>query len=282
MAGDDKYPESTGRRRFVKGVVGSATLAGVGTAGAAGLKSATAPGGGGGGITTFRGVKNTGGPAPRGMPQIPIEIDEEGFLKGVFPEAEEKMINNKPVTVAEKEIAGLTYSPKWFQYCGVQTYKGVRPEADMDNYFRYKDSDKYDWQSEVAEAGDKVHVDDFDDYADWGNGIGESGLGKPAMVTWRLQDVPASQTLTVQVIRSENVETLSEEDDWMKESTQKGFMAFLNKCTHFCCVPAYKGIPGAAKFNAEDASYCPCHQSTYDPYTIVEKDFLALPRTGGE
>ncbi len=30
MAGDDKYPESTGRRRFVKGVVGSATLTGVG------------------------------------------------------------------------------------------------------------------------------------------------------------------------------------------------------------------------------------------------------------
>ncbi|WP_435153445.1 ubiquinol-cytochrome c reductase iron-sulfur subunit [Haladaptatus sp. DFWS20] len=278
MAGDDKYPQSTGRRRFVKGVVGSATLAGVGTAGAASLKSATASAGAGGGITQFMGVENTAGPAPRGMPQIPIEIDDEGYIKGFFPKPSTKTVEGREVTVAETEIGGIKYSANWFQYCGVQTYKGVKPDADMDNYFRYKEGAKYDWQAEEVKAGDKVHIDDFTDYKTWGNGIGKSGLGKPATVTWRSQDVPPSQTMTVQLIRSTNVEEMSGESKWLKESTDKGFIANLNKCTHFCCVPAFKGIAGSAKFGAQDLIYCPCHQSVYDPFSIVKKSFVALPR----
>ncbi|WP_458187368.1 ubiquinol-cytochrome c reductase iron-sulfur subunit [Haladaptatus sp. NG-WS-4] len=282
MAGDDKYPESTGRRRFVKGVVGSATLAGFGTAGAAALKSATSPTGEGGGITQFMGMENTDGPAPRAMPQIPIEIDGEGFIKGVFPKPKKVEEQGRTITVAETNIGGITYSAEWFQYCGVQTYKGVDPEADMDNYFRYKEGGAYDWQSSEVKAGDKVHVDDFSDYKTWGNDIGKSGLGKPAMVTWRSQDVPASQTMTVQLIRSTNVEEMANENEWLKASTQEGFIANLNKCTHFCCVPAFKGIAGAAKFGAQDMIYCPCHQSIYDPFSIVKKSFVALPRPEDE
>ncbi|WP_227354984.1 Rieske 2Fe-2S domain-containing protein [Haladaptatus salinisoli] len=281
MAEDDKYPESTGRRRFVKGVVGSATLAGLGTATAAALKSATSPTGEGGGITKFMGVENIDGPAPRGMPQIPIEIDDEGYLKGLFPKPEKKTVQGREVTVAETKIAGHTYSVEWFQYCGVQTYKGVDPEADMDNYFRYKEGG-YDWQSSEVEAGNKVHVDDFSDYKTWGNGIGKSGLGKPASVTWRSQDVPASQTLTVEVIRSTNVEEMANNSEWLKATTQKGFIAHLNKCTHFCCVPSFKGIAGSAKFGAADEIYCPCHQSVYDPFSIIEESFVALPRPEDE
>ncbi|RBI61278.1 ubiquinol-cytochrome c reductase iron-sulfur subunit [halophilic archaeon] len=282
MAEEDKYPESTGRRRFVKGVVGSATLAGVGVTGATALKATTAPTGEGGGITKFMGMENTDGPAPRGMPQIPIEIDDEGYLKGVMPKPETKTEQGREVTVAEKKIGGITYSPRWFQYCGVQTYKGIDPEADQDDYFRYKEGAKFDWQSQEVSAGDKVHVDDFSNYETWGNGIGKSGLGKPAMVTWRSQDVPASETITVQVIRSTRVEKMSNQSKWLKESTEKGFIANLNKCTHFCCVPSFKGIPGSAKFGAENMIYCPCHQSVYDPYSIVELSFTALPRPGDE
>ncbi|WP_266076751.1 Rieske 2Fe-2S domain-containing protein [Haladaptatus caseinilyticus] len=278
MAGDDKYPESTGRRRFVKGVVGSATLAGVGTAGAASLKSATASAGEGGGITQFMGVENIAGPAPRAMPQIPVEIDGEGYLKGFFPKPSTEKVQGREVTVAEAKIGGITYSANWFQYCGVQTYKGVKPDADMDNYFRYKEGAGYDWQASEVKAGDKVHIDDFTDYKTWGNGIGKSGLGKPATVTWRSQDVPPSQTMTVQLIRSPKIEEISGESKWLKESTEKGFIANLNKCTHFCCVPSFKGIAGAAKFGAQDKIYCPCHQSVYDPFSIVKKSFVALPR----
>ncbi|EFW92900.1 cytochrome bc1 complex Rieske iron-sulfur protein [Haladaptatus paucihalophilus DX253] len=279
MAGDDKYPESTGRRRFVKGVVGSATLTGVGVGAGAALKTATSPSGEGGGTTQYMAVENIAGPAPRGMPQIPIEIDSEGYLKGQFPEAKKVQKGGQEVVVAEKKIGGMTYSPEWFQYCGVQTYKGVDPEADQDNYFRYKKGAQYEWQADV-EAGGKVHVDDFSDYKTWGNGIGKSGLGKPATVTWRSQDVDSSQTLTVQVLRSPLIE--KKDNEWVNASTDKGFVAWLNKCTHFCCVPKFKGIAGSAKFNAQDDVYCPCHQSVYDPFSLVKKSFVALPRPEGD
>ncbi len=51
MSDSDKYPADSGRRRFVKGVVGGAALAGVGTTGAAAVNSATSSTGSGGGPT---------------------------------------------------------------------------------------------------------------------------------------------------------------------------------------------------------------------------------------
>jgi Rieske Fe-S protein len=275
---DDKYPESTGRRRFVKGVVGSASLAGVGTAAAAGINSATAPSGAGGGITQYMAMENTAGPAPRGMPQIPVEIDSEGYLKGVWPEPETVTEQGREITVAETQLGGLTYSSEWFQYCGVQTNSGLKPDADQDNYFRYISNSKFDWQNEEVEQGQKIHVDDFADYETWGNGIGKDGLGKPAQATWRSQDVPASDTIPIQVIRSERVEQMAQSNEWLSASTDEGFIANLNKCTHFCCVPTFKGLEGSTGANAEDMIYCQCHQSVYDPFNIVKKSFVALPR----
>ncbi|UPV73455.1 ubiquinol-cytochrome c reductase iron-sulfur subunit [Halorussus limi] len=279
MAGeDDKYPESTGRRRFVKGVVGSASLAGVGTAAAAGINSTTSPTGAGGGITKFMAMENTAGPAPRGMPQIPVEIDSEGYLKGVWPDVKTVKQQGREVKVAEMELGGVTYSAEWFQYCGVQTYPGVQPDADQDNYFRYSGNSKFEWQNEEVSEGNKIHVDDFSDYETWGNGIGRDGLGKPAQGTWRSQDIPPSGTMPIQVIRSTRVEEMAKDNEWLKASTQEGFIANLNKCTHFCCVPSFKGLAGSAVANAQDKIYCQCHQSVYDPFNIVEKSFVALPR----
>jgi len=279
---DDKYPESTGRRRFVKGVVGSASLAGIGTATAAGINSATAPSGAGGGITQYMAMENTAGPAPRGMPQIPVEIDSEGYLKGVWPEPETVTEQGREVTIAETQLGGLTYSSEWFQYCGVQTNSGLKPDADQDSYFRYISNSKFDWQNSDVEQGQKIHVDDFDDYDTWGNGIGRAGLGKPAQATWRSQDVPASDTIPIQVIRSERVEQMAQSNEWLSASTEEGFIANLNKCTHFCCVPSFKGLEGSAGANAENMIYCQCHQSVYDPFNIVKKSFVALPRPDGD
>ncbi len=84
-AEDDKYPESTGRRRFVKGVVGSASLVGIGTAAAAGIDTATAPSGAGGGIIQYFGVENTDGPAPRPMPQVPSKSTTRGISSASGP-----------------------------------------------------------------------------------------------------------------------------------------------------------------------------------------------------
>ncbi|WP_338728084.1 ubiquinol-cytochrome c reductase iron-sulfur subunit [Haladaptatus sp. DJG-WS-42] len=284
---DDKYPTESGRRRFVKGVVGSATLASVGTGGVAALNSATSPSGAGGGITQYLGIENTAGPAPRGMPQIPLEIDSEGFIKGVWPEPEKRTVQGQEITVAEMELGGETYSTEWFQYCGAQTLPGIQPDADQDNFFRSSGDPPYSWQADTYSAGDKIHIDDFADYESWGNGIGQGGLGKPAMGTWRSVDVTPQEQIPVQVVRSSQILERAEsgEDEfaeWIRASTVDGCIGWLNKCTHFCCVPGFKSISGSDKFNAENDVYCPCHQSVYDPFSTIKKSFVALPRPEGE
>ena len=281
MSIGDKYPASSGRRRFVKGVVGSASLAGVGASTAAMVNTTTNPSGGGGGITEFFGIENTDGPAPRGMPMIPVRIDEEGYLQGLFPEWETVTQRGQEIQVARTEVGGIEYGAQWFQYCGVQTYPGLQPDADQDDYFRYADNPPYTWQQESVEAGNKIHIDDFSDYEDWGNDIGRAGIGKPAMATWRSQDVGGSGTLPVQILRIppddfERIETESQE--WLDAAATENFVAWLNKCTHFCCVPSFKGTAQSAAFAAANDVYCPCHQSVYDPYSIVRSSYVALPR----
>ena len=278
---EDKYPAETGRRRFVKGVVGSAALSSVGVGGAAAADTITDPSGEGGGTTNFVGVENTDGPAPRGMPIIPISIDG-GELSGIWPEYDE----SQGVAIASDfGGSGIDYSSAWFQYCGVQTAEGIQPTADQDNVLR-SNPGTFEWQADT-EKGDPLTVDMFDDYTEWGNGIGRSGIGKPASATWRSEgDV---QTITVQIIRSTEVEKMANGEgkygeipnnvqQFVAEATDQGFIAWLNKCTHFCCVPGFKTQEGSANFGGADGIYCQCHQSVYDPFSPVLKQFVALPR----
>ncbi|MFB6137222.1 MAG: ubiquinol-cytochrome c reductase iron-sulfur subunit [Halobacteriaceae archaeon] len=270
----DKYPPESGRRRFVKGVVGSASLAGVGTVGASSVDLLTSPTGAGGGPTTFMGIENTAGPAPRAMPMLPIEIDDEGYLKGRYPDTKEVTKQGRTVTIAEEELGGVTYSIEWFQYCGVQGYQGLQPSYDGDNYLRYGSDAPYTWQQEEVSPGDRANIRDFANYETWGNEYGEDGLGKPATLTWRSDGT--ENTIPVQVLRSTLVQqAVDEGNQWLEAATSRGVMAWLNKCTHFCCVPGFKT---ATYGNAEDRVYCPCHQSIYNPFSIVEGSFIAFPR----
>jgi Rieske Fe-S protein len=277
-ADEDKYPTESGRRRFVKGVVGSATLASVGTGGFAALGTATSSSGAGGGITQYMAIENTDGPAPRGMPIVPITI-EDGELQGVWPEVQEVTEGGRTIQVAEQELGGITYSSQWFQYCGVQTYPGTQPGTDQDNTFRVASGagNTYEWMSDL-EAGEPLTVDMFDDYETWGNGIGNSGVGKPAVGRWRSEDVEPQSTMPISVLRSTRIEELAQENEFYAAATQDGFVAWLNKCTHFCCVPGFKHIEGSANFGAENRVYCQCHQSVYDPFSPVQTSFVALPR----
>ncbi len=281
MANDDKYPVESDRRRFVKGVVGGAALSGVLTVGAGSVSMATTPSGGGGGLMQYRGAVRESGPAPRGLPQIPLEIDDEGYLMGVWPESETITEGGAEVAVARTEIAGVEYSTEWFQYCGLQTFEGIRPDADgQDQYLRYPQApptSDYPWMEEV-EGGNKIHVDDFADYENWGNDVGDSGVGKPATGTWRSQDVPPEETIPVVILRSTQIEEAAQDDEWLSATCPDGFIAYVNKCTHFCCVPGYKRLSESASYNAENKIYCNCHQSVYDPFTVIQDRFVSLPR----
>ena len=277
---EDKYPAETGRRRFVKGVVGSAALSSVGVGGAAAADTVTDAAGEGGGTTNFVAVENVSGPAPRGMPIIPIEINS-GELTGLWPEYDP----DAGVAIAEDfGGSGIAYSSAWFQYCGIQTSTGIYPQADANNTF-LSSPGAYDWQGDV-EKGTPLTVDMFDDYEDWGNGIGDPGVGKPGSATWRSTE---DGGVPVQIIRSTEVEKMAAGEgeygnlpgnvqDFIAAATDQGFIAWLNKCTHFCCVPGFKTQEGSANFGGANEIYCQCHQSVYDPYSPVQKQFVSLPR----
>ncbi len=277
---EDKYPAESGRRRFVKGVVGSAALSSVGAGGAAALDTVTQAAGAGGGQTQYVGIKNTAGPAPRGMPMIPLEI-RDGELYGVWPEYNEE----KDLALAENfGGSGITYSSAWYQYCGLQSSQAVDPQTDASNAFI--SSPSYSWQEE-QESGVPLQVSWFDDYESWGNGIGTEGVGKPATANWRSEE--ASTKITVQVLRSPQVSMMangegpysdlpSQLQQFIKAATADDFMAWANKCTHFCCVPGWKQSEGAEDYDAGNDVYCQCHQSIYDPFSPVLKTFTALPR----
>lgn len=277
---EDKYPSESGRRRFVKGVVGSAALSGVGVGGAATVNLATQPTGGGGGPTPFVGITNTGGPAPRGMPFIPLELDDEGFFKGIWPEVETVTEAGQTYKVAKMDIGGRTYSSEWFQYCGRQKAEGVQPAAEQNNYFLSSPSPAYDWQKEELSEGDRLNIEHFSNYETWGNGIGDAGVGKPAEGTWRSEGTES--VLPVTLIRSKRIEEQAKRDDevgkWYSAASVEGTIAYLNVCTHFCCVPGYKETGQSAQYSAENGVYCQCHQSTYDPFTPEFGTFIALPR----
>ncbi|WP_181686169.1 ubiquinol-cytochrome c reductase iron-sulfur subunit [Halorhabdus salina] len=288
MATEDKYPTASGRRRFVKGVVGSAALGSVATGGATAVGLVTSQTGVGGGITEYVGIANTDGPAPRAMPLVPIEIQDDGTIAGVWPDTKTETVQGKDVTIAEMNLGGMTFSSSWFQYCGVQTYAGIDPGADADNVFRAVPG-TYDWQEDM-EAGDALTIADFEDYETWSNDIGEGGFGKPAKASWRSQKENV-QTIPVQVLRSPEVPKMVNGEgeysnlsgtvrQFLDAATEDGVMAWLNKCTHFCCVPGFKAYPGSERFNAENEVYCQCHQSVYDPFQPVKKQFTALPRPG--
>ncbi|MFW6448431.1 MAG: ubiquinol-cytochrome c reductase iron-sulfur subunit [Halobacteriota archaeon] len=274
----DKYPDDSSRRRFVRGVVGASALAGLSTASMPIVESLTSEPGAGGGATVYRGAENIGGPAPRGLPQVPVEVDDEGFLRGIWPDIEMVEREGIEVPVATMEIAGQTYTSEWFHYCGIQSAPGLSPDADRDNYLRYSASSNYDWQNEQVEGGQRVSVVDFDDYEEWAHPIGSGGLGKGAQTNWRSQDERGGDVLPVQVIRSPIVEEMAEQDDWLGATTDQGFIAFLNKCTHFCCVPGWKTYRDSVQYDADDLIYCQCHQSVFDPFSIVTETFFAFPR----
>jgi len=277
MSKSDKYPAESGRRRFVKGVVGGAALAGVGAMGSATVNTLTTAGGVGGGSTVATTIAKTGGPAPRGLPQIPLQVTDDGYIEGIWPETTTVTQEGQEIQVAQQDLGGKTYSGEWFQYCGVESQENIAPGFESDNLFRAAPG-KYDWQDETYEAGDKIHVDDFGDYDTWGNGIGDDGVGKPASVTWRSED--AETNLNAIVIRSPRIEeaVANSDDEWLEASTDQGFIAYLNVCTHFCCIPDYKVLEESARYDAENGTYCVCHQSVYDPFTLEEALFIARPR----
>ncbi len=276
MSADDKYPAESGRRRFVKGVVGGAALAGVGATGAVSINTLTTATGAGGGPVEAMVIERVSGPAPHGMPQVPVEVDDDGYIRGIWPEIDTEEVDGVEIEIAREELGGVEYSQEWFQYCGNEAHEGFEPDYDSDNYFKSDGLTSYEWQQDEKEEDERFNVTDFEDYEEWGNDVGSSGVGKPAATTWRSEDT--EDDIPVILLRSPLIEEAAEDNEWLQASTDQGFIAWVNVCTHFCCVPGYKLAPDAHRYDAEDRVYCQCHQTVYDPFSISSALYIARPR----
>lgn len=268
---DGGTSKNVSRRKLLgAGIVGG-VIGATGAGTAAVIVTKGLPAGGQDNQVNYVGIENVAGPAPCGLPQIPIEIDSEGYLKGVWP------TGNGDDGTPSMKIGNVTYSSRWFDYCDLQTAPGFKQDSEQDNYLRVIRGGYYDWQEEELTVGDKLHVDDFGGYREWSNGIGQSGLGKPAMATWRSEGVSHADVIPVQVLRSSRIEALYDADhplsEWIKHTTQDGFIAWLSKCTDNCCIPAFKRLQASARYGGEDLVYCPCHASMYDPFTLTTESF---------
>lgn len=253
------------RRRFLAGLVSGSAIATAGITAATTLQRSTRAGTWGGRIR-YRGPRNVTGPADRALPQVPVAVDDDGYLHGRWPSSTEGQV---PVEV----IGGVRYSPEWFRYCEAEEHPGLRPAAGQDTLLRAAPDPPYVWQAAALTPGEPLHVSAFSDYATWGNGVGTDGLGKPAMATWRSQGpVP---TIRVQVLRSGRVPDVAGDDAWVRASTDRSFVAWRADCPNYCAITAFKAYESSERFDAGDLVYCPRHQSLFDPFEVVESTFVA-------
>jgi Rieske Fe-S protein len=259
-------PDSSPRRRFLAGLVGGTALSAAGAAGAATVYLSTEDATWGGKIG-YRGPRSVTGPADRALPQVPVRVDDDGYLHGRFPAAAGDGV---PTTT----LGGVDYSAEWFRYCGGTTHPGLRADADQDTYLRAAPGSPYEWQAEALAPGERLHVSAFEDYRTWSNGVGTDGVGKPAMATWRSRGT--DETIHVQVLRSARVPGgVDGDDDWLAASTDVGFVAWMADCVNRCAVTAFKGYESSETFDAGDVVYCPRHQSLFDPFEVVADSFAA-------
>ncbi len=204
-----------------------------------------------------------GSPAPYGLPIIPLEITDEGALRGV-PDAFENQL-------------------QWYRYCGHERTPGALPTWDGDDLIRYHVQEERlrkgldTWFADII--GDQVRWQDFPEdtpdplFADF------PGAGAPFQ--WRSTDQPAESTLTGMILRAPAeivdftaaiVPTQEEEiRDWMPqhpEDPDSVFLACASMCTHFCCVARFHEDRLAVQSGYGDRIFCTCHLSRYDPFTI--------------
>lgn len=255
------------RRSFVKtavGVAGASALAASGLSLAAGL---AIPRAAAGGLLTYWGAHRVAGPAPRGIPFIPVTVEDGTFVGKTTLPPPPGADSTEPINVLE-----------WYKYCGHSGAPGLRPDFTDANELVYLAKDDYNivtpWFKDLLNQ--PVKESDFP-----ANGFG-------AAFRWRSEGQEGAAIISGVLIRAEPSRiresfvpspvaparplASAEEYEWVKENIwytpdegKTYFIGVSTYCTHFCCTPGYREAEALARpRNAWDNIFCTCHNSNYN------------------
>lgn len=294
-------PEKKGidRRTFVKTAMGAAALGAVSTA-TAGL---VVPLSTSGGLNIRRfpylGAKKIAGPAPQGIPLVPLTVNAEGYVEGVplvelgpdnqdqFRGLAAEKVGPMPAEGQPDNRPSMINFLEWYKYCGHDKSPAFKPAFTDDNVLRYfnnpgkvttaeEELGKRLWYA--GKLNQRVHVDDFRDLP----------VDEGAPFRWRSEELLGNDIVTGIIIKvdpeamggaAEEVKAfMASSTDPANPEAPKDLVAFCSYCAHFCCVPGYKEskIPRDKKYRGQNLFnkiYCTCHDSVYDPRNIKQYTF---------
>lgn len=244
------------RRQFVKTAIGAATVGAIGATGAGIVVPLSTSGGLNVRRFPYLGARKIGGPAPQGIPLIPLRVTAEGYLEGV-PELGD-FGGKEPHTL------------EWYKYCSHEAAPGLEKGFTEDNVLRYFNNPVKIAAAEgqgipiwyKAFLNQKVHADQF----------AEVDQGAP--FRWRSEGQEQNNIITGLVIRIQKDAVKGKVyDQFIATYDDKAFIAFCSFCAHFCCVPGYKESEIPLKKGLFEKIYCTCHDSVYDPRELKEYTF---------
>jgi Rieske Fe-S protein len=292
---------SLDRRSFVKTCVG---VAGVGALAASGLSIAAGtakPRAAAGNLIRYYGAHRVGGPAPRGVPLIPIQVGSSGAFEGKIslPYYDPKAGAVDP----SKNINVLD----WYKYCGHAGAPGLKPDFTKDNTLTYFIAEEKlksitPWFKDLI--GQPIRPEDFPAFNFGASFVWRSaGQSGTSLMTGVIVKVPpegkflgpdyvaaGAKAPAIPLSSRKEYEWVRRNIHWQAnlkpgddatnaDLAGPSFIALSTYCTHFCCTPGYREAEGLARtHDAWDNMYCTCHNSNYNFREPVA--FMFAPDTG--
>lgn len=262
------------RRRFVKMSM-SAAAAGAAAGTTAGLgRALVEPRPPRGAPVPYYGAHRVDGPAPRGVPFIPVRVTDAGAFEG------------RPVIPSPDGDATLSVLD-WYRYCDHGRAPGLDPERDADDTLRYFVVDDptrtvRPWFD--PKRGEPVRPVDFPD-VEFGASFAWRSVGAEGrdVLTGVLVRYPLDAL--ARVTRPKPPARALDDAEWaflmehvFAQAGDSVFIAVSSFCTHFCCTPGYKHTDAAKPKNAWAQVFCACHGSVFEPREPVR--YAYAPETG--
>lgn len=244
------------RRSFVKTCVGAASAGALAASGLGLAAGLAIPRRAGGAVLNYYGAHRVAGPAPRGVPYIPVTVENGVFVgKTSIPGRDGGEVN-----VLE-----------WYKYCGHAGAPGLNPDFTEDNTLTYFIAEEKlksitPWFKDLL--GKPIRPEDFP-----ADGFGASFI-------WRSAGQSGPNVLTGVLIKAPNREIelvssvvapakpIRDEDEfaYVRENIfHENYIGVSTFCTHFCCIPGYREAEALARpRDAWDNMFCTCHNSNYN------------------